>query len=148
MNHLVQPANETLELVHEWLIDHGIEENQLRYSCAKDWIKVTLPVHSVERLLDAKYSVFKHEDGSQVVRTPQWSLPSHLHGHIDTIQPTNSFFRPKAKKLTLKKIPILDAVQYQMGTFDSPNNDNITQVCNVTAVTPHCLRTLYGIKHA
>lgn len=144
MNELVKPADDTLEQVQDWLINNGVEEDILEYSRAKDWIKVTLPVSSVERLLDSKYSVFKHEDGSHVVRTPQWSLPSHLHRHIETIQPTNSFFRPRAKKSTLKKIPIENGVSYQMGAYDSTSGQTVAQACNATAVTPLCLRILYG----
>lgn len=72
VNDFVKPADETLIWVHEWLSENGIEESQLDYSPAKDWIKITLPVASVERLLDTKYSVFQHEDGEHLVRTPQW----------------------------------------------------------------------------
>ena len=141
----MKPANETLHLVLEWLADHGVNENQLTYSRAKDWIKATLPIDSIEHLLDTKYSVYAHQDGSHLVRTSQWSLPLHLHPHIDTVQPTNSFFRPQVKTSTLKKVPIDDGVQYEAGTFGA---DTVDQTCNITAVTPQCLRTLYGGYHA
>jgi len=144
VNELVRPTDETLEQVHEWLRDNGIEETQLDYSSAKDWIKVTLSVGSIERLLDTKYSIFKHEDGSHLVRAATWSLPQHLHEHIQTIQPTNSFFKPRPKRSTLKTVPFDSNDQYLVGTLDPSTRMTVQEACNVTAVTPTCLRTLYG----
>jgi tripeptidyl-peptidase-1 len=93
VNTLVAPAEETLGAVHEWLSAHGIHSIN-RYSAAKDWITIRLPLHKVEELLDTRYSVYEHADGDRVVRTPEWSLPRYLHEHIEVVQPTNSFFRP------------------------------------------------------
>ncbi|KAK5288536.1 hypothetical protein LTR16_003374 [Cryomyces antarcticus] len=97
VNELVKPTDDALGVVHDWLLDNGVEAKHLDYSPAKDWIKVSLPVNAVERLLDTSYSVFKHEDGSHMVRTPSWSLPAHLHEHIDAVQSTNSFFRAEPR---------------------------------------------------
>ncbi|KAL1304330.1 hypothetical protein AAFC00_000731 [Neodothiora populina] len=137
----VQPADQTLELVREWLADNGINDDHLSFSPAKDWITIPLPVERVESLLDTKYSLYRHDDGSETVRTLNWSLPSHLHEHIDTIQPTNSFFRakPQAISLQVEKRPDLDskALQY----YEAPD---VGSVCVANAVTPGCLRTLYG----
>jgi tripeptidyl-peptidase-1 len=142
----VKPCDETLSRVRTWLLDNDIKESQLEYSPAKDWIQITLPVTSVERLLDTRYSVYRHEDGSYLVRTPQWSLPLALHEHIDAIQPTNSFLRPRAKKSTLKKAPLEDgAIDLgQLATSSKGQKLTVAEACNITAVTPDCLRTLYG----
>jgi hypothetical protein len=140
----VRPSREALDQVHQWLQDNNISESKLQYSSAKDWIKVTLPVSSVEQLLDTKYSVYKHTDGTHLIRTPKWSLPLHLHEHIETIQPTNSFLRPRAKKTNLKTLPTDDAAQYAIGSPFVAAGTTVEDVCNVTAVTPLCLRTLYG----
>jgi tripeptidyl-peptidase-1 len=148
ISELVKPTNETIAQVQSWLLENNIPEDRLEYSPAKDWIKVTLPVKSIELLLDTKYSVFKHEDGSHLVRTPQWSLPAHLHDHIETIQPTNSFFRPRSKRSTLKRVPLdSGADQLHMTLVDSPSEARVQQACNASAVTPLCLRTLYGKSH-
>ena len=145
VNELVKPADETLDQVHEWLQDYGIDGSQLQYSDARDWISVTLSVKDVERLLSTKYSVFRQSDGTRLVRTPQWSLPQHLHEHIETIQPTNSFFRPKPKRSTLKTVQTTGLDQYmRVNTLDPSSKATVEQVCNVSAVTPACLRTLYG----
>jgi tripeptidyl-peptidase-1 len=146
VNDLVKPSSKALDQVHQWLQANNISESKLQYSSAKDWIKVTLPVSSVEQLLDTKYSVYKHTDGTHLIRTPKWSLPLHLHEHIETIQPTNSFLRPRAKRSNLKTLPADAAAQYTVGSpfVAAGTAQTVEDVCNVTAVTPLCLRTLYG----
>ena len=148
MNELVKPCGDALEQVHDWLQDNGIDTAKLSYSPAKDWINVNLPVSVIEPLLDTKYSVYEHEDGTRLVRAPSWSLPTHLHRHIETIQPTNSFFRPLARRSNLKTIkPIAELGEEAMRNvaYVEPNKDlTVTQACNGSAVTPTCLRTLYG----
>ena len=141
MNDLVKPTNEALDLVHEWLQDNGIETSELEYTPAKDWIKISLPVSSIEKLLDTKYSVYEHTDGDFIVRTPSWSLPLHLHEHIDAIQPTNSFFRPRQQASTIKKIP--DFVINHAKASPSATGSALA-VCDQELVTLLCLRTLYG----
>ncbi len=145
VNQLVKPTSETIDEVHQWLSDNDISYGHLHHSPAKDWISFTLPVKSAERLLDTKFSVFKHEDGSHLVRTQQWSLPSHLHSHVQTIQPTTSFFSPRPKRSTLKTASLNGTYeQLQVGAVRPPDGITSPKTCNVSAVTSLCLRTLYG----
>lgn len=139
MKELVKPTDETLNLVHEWLADNGVTPSG--YSSAKDWITVSLPVKAIERLLDTEYHVYEHKDGGVVARAPKWSLPLHLHDKIDTIQPTNSFFRARAEKFDHVEAPVYLDPQYT-----PPTNENISAVCNVSSVTPECFQTLYSTK--
>lgn len=136
---LVKPTDETLDLVHEWLEANGIIPS--KYSSAKDWITVSVPVGVVERLLDTEYHVYEHEDGGLIARAPAWSLPDHLHKHIDTIQPTNSFFRARANKFDHIEAPIHLDTNYKL-----PTNPALKAVCNVSSVTPECFQTLYSTK--
>lgn len=148
VNDLVKPSDDALDLVNDWLEDNGVHNSQLKYSPAKDWIKVSLPIKAVEALLDTEYSVFGHEDGGYLVRTPQWSLPQHLHQHINVIQPTNSFFRPRKQGTTLKTIDDISENNWTPLPPPSPKNwtpgGDPSTVCNTSLVTPLCLRTLYG----
>lgn len=147
VNELIKPNDESLHLVHEWLAESGIGLDKLSYSPAKDWVKVELPVAQVERLLDTKYAVYKHEDGTHIVRAPTWSLPSHLHSHIETIQPTNSFFRAAPRHSNVMPVADIGTDLNSAQGIDvvSPSADlTVAQACNVSAVTPLCLRTLYG----
>lgn len=150
MDELVKPTDEALAAVLEWLVDAGIDADKLGFSKAKDWIKVDLPVESVERLLDTEYSVFEHTDEeSYLIRTPKWSLPMHLHPHIDTIQPTNNFMKPRAEETTLKIVDEALSVPFKahfslQSAAAGPSYPDVSDVCDPAAVTPECLRTLYG----
>lgn len=138
---LVKPTKETTELVHEWLSENGILPS---YNSAKDWITVNLPVSKLEQLLDTEYHIFEHKDGAKVARAPTWSLPNHLHDHIDTIQPTNSFFRARHQASDA----FVDAgfVAADPSLKHYPTNSEIGAVCNTSSVTPFCFETLYKTK--
>lgn len=125
--------------VHEWLSDNGVSD--LSYSSAKDWISVSLPIEMVEQLLDTKYKVYEHEDGDRLVRTPKWSLPQHLHEHIDAVQPTTSFMR-----LSGQGTEFLKLAPYTPPDYTPPTNSTIAKVCSVDSVTPQCFETLYSTK--
>ena len=150
VNELVKPCDEAIDQVHEWLQDFDIDKASLSYTPAKDWINVNLPVSAVERLLETKYSVYKHEDGTHLVRAPDWSLPTHLHKHIDTIQPTNSFFHPKPRARTFKMIKPFaefgeDVMNGKSVEYVEPGkNLTLAEACDTAAVSITCLRTLYG----
>ncbi|WPG97551.1 Hypothetical protein R9X50_00032800 [Acrodontium crateriforme] len=147
---LIAPSQNTADLVHEWLAEHGIAPDS--YSAAKDWINVRVPVEKVEKLLNTKYSVYTHTDGTSLVRTPEWSLPEHLHEHIDVIQPTNSFFR--MSKHT-SDVVTSDSTEMTIDEWHKKNpwanhhhtpgtTPNITAICNASFVTLECIRTVYG----
>ena len=145
---LIQPSSDTLDSAHEWLSQHDITSDQLDYSPAQDWITVTLSVGQVEDLLKTDYSVFKHEDGTYVIRTPEWSLPRHLHDHIDAIQPTNSFLRtsPQVDLAVGEEIAELgsDIDTLYSDPSNPPSDLTVEKACNLSFVTPLCLRTFYG----
>lgn len=100
VNELIAPSQDTLDSVYSWLAKHEITTATL--SPTKDWISVALPVEKVEELLRTEYSLFQHVDGSVLIRAPVWSLPEHLHDHIDVIQPTTSFFRVSKEAIDCK----------------------------------------------
>lgn len=100
----------------------------------------------VERLLDTNYHTYEHENGNRVLRTSQWSLPAHLHEHIDAIQPTTSFFRAHAQSVD-HVVEDSTAIQsMEAHNFGSNAPDNTDGVCNVTSVTPQCFEKLYKTK--
>jgi tripeptidyl-peptidase-1 len=141
VDELVAPSSDTFDLVHEWLREAGVNTDDLGYSSAKDWVIVHLPIEKVESLLDTEYHNYKHNDGSIVARTTTWSLPRHLHDHIDAIQPTTSFFRGAAQAATW----VNEAAEVPT-SYHTPKNSSIASVCNVTSVTPECFQTLYDTK--
>ncbi|KIV96861.1 hypothetical protein PV10_00676 [Exophiala mesophila] len=148
---LVKPSEEATHEIHKWLHSHGIEPDQLKYSPAKDWISITLPLSKVEELLDTKYFVYQHNvDGSILIRTEGYSLPRYLHKHVSTIQPTNSWARlgghQKRNQIQKRsKHVLVDAEDWTTApVLPLPDNATVATACNFTSVTPDCLRTLYG----
>jgi tripeptidyl-peptidase-1 len=147
---LVAPSQHALGAVHEWLEDNDVRLDQVRYTPAKDWVIVTLPVAEVEELLDTEYHVYENDAGSQIVRTTAYSLPKSLHEHIDTIQPTNYFSDPKAmaklpfgmmeQELTFTEATVESSARVQ----SLAKSGGAAAVCNTSAVTSLCLRTLYN----
>ncbi|KIX00814.1 uncharacterized protein Z518_09879 [Rhinocladiella mackenziei CBS 650.93] len=150
VHRLVKPSDDASDAVHEWLEEHGVDLTQLKYSPAKDWISVTLPVSHVEELLHTDYSVYEHHDGSTLVRTESYSLPHYVHEHISTIQPTNSWARlegPKKRSGIQKRSSKVHEVTADWSPPEEiplPSNATVQAACNFTAVTPDCLRILYG----
>lgn len=143
MHELVKPGNETLDLVREWLHEH-VEPQHIECSPAEDFMSVTLPVAKIEKLLDTKFAVYRHVDGSKLVRTLEWKLPLHLHEHINAIQPTTSFFRSRPQARTFIEVPDSASDVSQIKAYKKVKNPTVDAVCDTRNVTPLCLRTLYG----
>jgi tripeptidyl-peptidase-1 len=152
---IVRPDAESINQVHAWLAEHGIED--IDYSPAKDWISIAIPIEKAEELLQTTYTKFQHRDGFTVSRTPEWSLPAHLHEHIEVVQPTTSFFNPRPEVYGSHAGPIMNELsvedlswwnevgQHQYAANHGKGGDvTDPSFCNVTFTTLDCLRTLYG----
>ncbi|USW48960.1 Putative peptidase S53, activation domain, Sedolisin domain, peptidase S8/S53 domain superfamily [Septoria linicola] len=141
---LVAPAQHSLDSVEEWLEGHGIYTEHVEYSPSRDWATLTLPVSKVEQLLDAEYHIYRNSKGEEVVRTVGYSLPKHLHEHIDTIQPTNHFSAPRSTESMNPCASTLDERCLAGNVHSRRSYTDICAVCNETAgITSKCLRTLY-----
>lgn len=139
MNQLIKPYGEVLDDVHDWLKRYGGQRAQLSCSSAKVWIKTRLPVSGIERLLCTQYLIYEHADGAQLVCAAAWSLPSHLHQHIESVQLTNSFFRPEPHRGSLDLVR--PDIECQKEVLKVSIKATLAQACNAT---PLCLRTIYG----
>lgn len=49
---LIAPHDDTSTLVNEWIANHGLSEEHLERSAAKDWITLSVPVNVAEKMLD------------------------------------------------------------------------------------------------
>ena len=138
---LIRPSNETQELVESWLRDHGIWQFTWNEP-ARDWISTDLTIAQVEGLLQTKYSEYIHpESSAAVLRTAQYSLPKHLHGHVDLVQPTTSFFGAALASRQDKNASIAERGDI---LEERSSEDSISSACKGLKVTPNCIRTLYG----
>ncbi|KAL9064217.1 MAG: hypothetical protein Q9161_009011 [Pseudevernia consocians] len=166
VDELVKPTKEADDLVRDWLLDYDIHD--FSYSSSRDWININLPVHLAESLLDTKYYIYRHaDDGTTALRASRWSLPMHLHDHIEAVHPTNAFFRTERQSNHLKsrsEVPSIGLGENGAPTYDElvridrtemghmdipdikdlPENPRPSQACNPLATSPLCLRTLYG----
>jgi tripeptidyl-peptidase-1 len=80
---LVQPAQSSVEAVVDWLHEHDL--HSIQFSPARDWIYVDAPVATANRMLDSVYHVYiNHKLGYLATRLESYSLPTHLHAHIDS----------------------------------------------------------------
>lgn len=140
---LTAPSEQSCDSVHEWLEGHGISKDQVEYSPAKDWFKIALPVWRVEKLLDTEYHNYGHENGKQIVRTTQYSLPRALHGHVDVVQPTNFFGNWKLhstdSRIADLSAPIEEAPMSDAAKAAAPTSC----VTGSQAVSLQCLRDFY-----
>ncbi len=136
----MKPSDDALDLVHEWLRINGIQK--FDYSPAKDWVNIHIDIESAERLLDTEYYVFEHEDGTRISRAPEWSLPKHLHEHVDTIQPTTAFMHAKAVAVLWKEFD----KPWVPSDYKTPTDAAIAKACSINGTTPDCFATLYQTK--
>ena len=167
VNELVTPSKGTLALVEEWLHGHGITADKKDYSPVLDWITLQLSIGVAEDLLQTSYWEFWHEESKRsAIRAPEWSLPEHLHAHIESVQPTSSFMYAPATKMDFPRsldvnmgngddqsdskslnqlaIDFSDDQSQSLDLDNLPDDLTVSQACNASAVTPLCIRTLYG----
>ena len=137
------PHSNSVEAVNSWLEFHGIDPlNSVHRSGGGDWVTLRVPVDLAEKMLSAKYNIYRHtSSGEEVVRTLSYSLPKELHDHIDVVSPctyfgtlrsmgVTSFLQPTPPDLEQET-----SVQVPEGTLD-PSCNNI--------INPACLRALYN----
>ncbi|TFK66565.1 tripeptidyl peptidase A [Pluteus cervinus] len=143
---LVAPHPESLNAVNEWLASHGIQEEDISHSPARDWITLTIPIGLAEKMLDTKYHVWMNPTtGDYIVRTTSYSLPIDLHDHVDVIQPTTMFaqFKPYRSFIVKSDEKPLD-INTALGTLTNPATGLVVDAsCNDTITVP-CLAQLYN----
>ncbi|KAF2728339.1 tripeptidyl-peptidase 1 precursor, partial [Polyplosphaeria fusca] len=138
---MVAPKQESVDLVTSWL-ESKISSSKAKIAVQGDYVTVDASVRSVEKLLDAEYSIFLHsETNERALRTLEYSLPATLNGHVDMVQPT-TFFGLQRLRSTIKEHHELDD--------DEMGIDAVQAVpgCSGTRITPTCLANLYNFASA
>ncbi|KAF8320991.1 uncharacterized protein EI90DRAFT_2845347, partial [Cantharellus anzutake] len=88
------PHSDSVILLESFLVSHGIDTtgDALQRTTANDWISLKTTIEIAEKPLDTTYSIYaNHKIGLTAICTMSYSLPAHLHDHIDVVQPTNYF---------------------------------------------------------
>ncbi|KAH9837729.1 peptidase S8/S53 domain-containing protein [Rhodofomes roseus] len=144
---LVAPHPESVHLVEEWLASHGLLGDALSRSPAGDWVTVRVPVSLAEKMLDTTYHMWTHTaSGDSIVRTTSYSLPEHLHAHIDVVQPTTAFSRFTPMRTTYHSFRANATVPQSDGAkiaVPYASGGQVAASCNGT-ITPACLLELYN----
>ncbi|CAH7671921.1 peptidase S8/S53 domain-containing protein [Phakopsora pachyrhizi] len=136
-----KPLSETVEAVVEWLGSHGFLKDDFELSKNQDWITVkTVPIRKAEEMLQTKYSVYKHKEGDHIVRTESYSLPRHLHQHIDLVQPTTMFGRLVAQK---SNVAVVEEARKTFNAASITDGSTKNTTCDPNHVLNSCLRMLY-----
>ncbi|KAB5560031.1 Pro-kumamolisin [Coniochaeta sp. 2T2.1] len=167
---IFSPAQETIDLVMEWLESEGISPSRTKLSSSKTWISFNATVHEVETLLKTEYHVYKHDTyGHHHIACDKYHVPDHLVFHIDLITPTVHFDQRPGHDRTNKILPVSPAQDAELrkrilqrrqipehGILGSPASGfgpkQGTTVTNALVslaecdqmITPACLRALYA----
>ncbi|KAF8592739.1 tripeptidyl peptidase A [Ramaria rubella] len=141
---LAAPSPQGLSAVNDWLLSAGFDLNSVIRSPSLDWVKFKASIQQAEEMLNTTYHVWKNSrTGESLVRTTSWSLPDHLHEHIDLVHPTTLFrggLQPRATTFRLSdKAPGKAAVI----SIPSASPNAVDPSCNTT-ITPTCLLQLYN----
>ncbi|KAF7332404.1 Peptidase S53 domain-containing protein [Mycena kentingensis (nom. inval.)] len=143
---LLAPSGESVEAVNEWLAGHEIEDADVQRSAAGDWVTIRLPVSRIETMLNTKYHIWKNADTEEyVIRTTSYSLPGHLHKHIELIQPTTMFGTFRKLKTTIHSID-QSAVSPADPIMHPTTGLPVDASCNRT-VTVSCLKQIYNVRN-
>ncbi|KAA8645331.1 S53 family peptidase [Aspergillus tanneri] len=165
VNQLAQPSRVSVDAVTTWLRQHVPDAQKWAFSRERDWLSLSLSVGELEDLLQTEYGIFQHVDGEQHIRCLSWSLPAAVVDHIDVIEPTNVFIRPKAQSRYGGPPPPDWELEHRMPTFaelvdedilerghlDIPTREELSdapsvqEACNRLAISTTCLSVLYGI---
>lgn len=106
---MFSPAQESINLVMEWLESEGIQPGRAKLSSANSWISLNATVAEVERLLKTQYHVYRHDTaGHHHVACDKYHVPDHLVDHIDLITPTVHFDQRLGHDRTNKMTPLSD----------------------------------------
>lgn len=140
VDELMRPTEETMEEVREWLNWHGVEEDATVTTDRS--ITLNIPVSLAETLLNTTYHVYIHaESEEKIIRTLEYSLPRHLHDHINLVSPTTYFGTTRTNKLTSFLQPGRPSV-----SLGSLSSDVTPPSSCKTTITPTCLKDLYNVR--
>lgn len=162
---LAAPSPASRDSILEWLHhEFDLTEADFSTSPAGDWFYFTATIADLEALLQTEYFLHRYEESEEtIIRTLQWSVPAHLDKHIEIIEPTSAFFRPRAQSRYGAPVPgweqagrmptheeLVEEDMIERGKIEVPSIDNMSanpsvrEACNRLAMSPLCLRVLYG----
>ncbi|KAF9077941.1 subtilisin-like protein [Rhodocollybia butyracea] len=136
VDELMRPGDETVQEVKEWLNWHGIEDDAVSTATSDRSVTITIPVSLAETMLNTTYHVYAHEETNEtIIRTLEYSLPRHLHDHINLVSPTTYFGTTRSMETSF--------VVSEGATSGLTSDVTPPASCN-TVITPTCLQDIYN----
>ncbi|KAF5392372.1 hypothetical protein D9757_001529 [Collybiopsis confluens] len=136
---LMRPTDETVDEVKRWLRWNNIDDDAVHFS--GNVVHLIVPVSYAEALLNTTYAWYFHvsDPDNKVVRTLAYSLPRHLHDHIDLVSPTTYFGNLRSMYRKRKEL-----YRPRASALISPAP--VPKSC-ADVITPACLQSLYNTKN-
>jgi tripeptidyl-peptidase I len=131
------PSKEAVSETFQWLIKAGITREHFQLRPSLGWIHVQTAVSQAEKLLNTKFYLYEHADGSQQIACESYSIPQSLQPHIDLIAPT-VHLESKGTARHAKRDGISPKVNK---IIKPPSSGESLQNCS-QETTPACLRAL------
>lgn len=128
---MLLPSDAAVESVVSWLQSAGVSD----IAQDADWIDFTTTVGVANELLDTQFEWYmEKQTRGRHMRTLHYSVPDDVAAYIHMIQPTTRF-----GSLTGMRATYLTRDKERAAL-----NDGVPEASCDTAVTPTCLRTMYG----
>ncbi|OCH89202.1 subtilisin-like protein [Obba rivulosa] len=143
-----RPSQESVESVHSWLVESGIDVSRIRLSASGAWVQANVTIVEAERLLETEYYIYEHEEtaGKHIACGQGYTLPAAVAPHVDIVLPTIHFDAKRRGRRSMKRSgsgpgnaagssgrPVADA------------NANTSELANCDKnITLACLRVLYN----
>jgi tripeptidyl-peptidase I len=91
--------------------------------------------------------MWRHDrDGDILVRTIKYSLPAHLDGHIELVQPTTTFHRAKGQRTTFHFSPAPEMTPFAADDKITVPGSSVTVNASCkNMITIPCLKQLYNV---
>ncbi|KAI0787619.1 subtilisin-like protein [Fomes fomentarius] len=148
-----RPSHESVDIVHSWLVDDaGIDARRIRLSPDGGALHLDVTVSEAERILAAKYYVYRHDEESseRIGCHHGYHLPAHVSDHVDFVWPTVHFGGARLSRRDTKSIekrggrrpsgpPRKEVVDESVL---APGTDDCDQ-----GATLDCLRALYNFNY-
>ncbi|KAG8221268.1 peptidase S8/S53 domain-containing protein [Butyriboletus roseoflavus] len=147
------PSDETIDMVRNWLITSGIEEEQITLGRTKGWIRVDVTVEEAEQLMNSEYNVYTHISGKEHVACEVYHLPEHVQPHVDFVTPSVHFDAKVNRRSSGETTSSArDFGRPEAGIapkiFDLAPGNHLGELeeCD-KYITPRCLRALYKFSY-
>ena len=146
VSQLVEPSPDTLELVNSWLEHHRVPTSSISITHGGGWLTVTgVLVSQANEMLGASYQVYRQSgmNGTMILRTVGYALPTVLHSHVNTVIPTTYFGSTDALRRTPRRHVVGADTPSKRQLSSRKDDDDDNDDDDDDEIFPSMLRSLY-----